>query len=67
MRCLLPFIVGFALLLSIGFLPGSGWGSPPAKTPAQTLKSDEKTQNAMREYYGSLNKNSKSNTKAKHK
>ena len=37
--------------LAIGL---EGCGGPTAKTPAQTVKADQVTQDAMRKYYGNM-------------
>ena len=48
--------------------PGCDWNTPVAPTPEQTLKSDARTQDSMRKYYGNMLKpQSKSQAKAKSK
>ncbi len=54
MRNTHPPALRVAVLLSLGFLQGCGWGGPTAPTPAQTLKADEQTQNSMRAHYGNM-------------
>jgi hypothetical protein len=43
--------IGLVLGLAIGL---EGCGGPTAKTPAQTVKADQVTQDAMRKYYGNM-------------
>jgi hypothetical protein len=54
MRCIRWCLGGLAL--SIAFLGGCDSNAPRELTLEQTIKEDEKTQNAMRDYYNSLPK-----------
>lgn len=65
MRYPRPRAMPFALVLSFGLLEGCGMGTPSEPTREETLKADEKTQDAMRSYYGNMiGKNARSPTKS---
>lgn len=54
MHHLHPSAVRFAIVFSLGVLQGCGWGASKAPTPAQTLKADTQSQDAMRAHYGNM-------------
>ncbi|AMV36156.1 hypothetical protein [Planctomyces sp. SH-PL62] len=54
MHQLRPSAVRLAVVISLGLLQGCGWGAPKPPTPAQTLKADTQTQDAMRAHYGNM-------------
>lgn len=62
------FVACLAAPLFLGSTPGCDWNAPVAPTREQTLKSDAKTQDSMRKYYGNMLKpQSKPQAKSKSK
>jgi hypothetical protein len=45
---------GVALACSLGLLPGCSPGTPAEPTRQATLAADQKSQDAMRKYYGNM-------------
>ena len=68
MRILQSLAAGLALVLTMGLFAGCDPNAPRPKTPAETARSDSRTQDEMRKYYGNMigdKAKSKAKTKAK--